>query len=146
MDWPKDDAPAEFEHLVEALTRAFKQGAWWRPRYEHKDKDIIWVGPPLPKNVLSPEEQLSAGGRQYSADKGRNFVELMFGLALQIGIEQGRKIEREENRTTVALLEATARHYTTTVATLARRHGIATTFGYVPCNEPAEDAESTPST
>jgi hypothetical protein len=125
MDWPKDGSPAKYADIIEPLMEAFKVGATWRIKAP-ADRDIPWAGLPITRtaNILTPDERLSAGGRKYDSDKGRSFLCVMFEIAVQLGIEQGMRLEREGNKTTVDLLDAVAAHFHGTVKTLCMRHGI----------------------
>jgi hypothetical protein len=94
-NWPANDAPMDFESLTKPLVRAMRFA--YKLRRQNRDKDIPWTGPEIGEReratCLSPSTQLSSENMIYSEDEqGRDGLEEIIGLALRIGIEQGRRI------------------------------------------------------
>lgn len=97
MQWPKDNQPADFSDLAGALRKAFEFGYDFKRKNE--DKDIPWNGPPhgpaCAVTCLDPTDALTAKNLRYSlADQGRDLLDELLALALQMGIEQGRRERR----------------------------------------------------
>jgi hypothetical protein len=93
--WPKGNEAADFEKLTKPLVRAVRFA--YKLNRQNEDKDIPWKGLDIGwrerATCLSPETQLSAERLRYSdEEQGRDALEEIIGLALRIGIEQGRRI------------------------------------------------------
>lgn len=99
MQWPEDGSPAEFSDLVGPLVDAFNAGASWRRKPGMDRSDIPWTGLPLPHiGAGCPEARLSADWRRIDRDQGRSFLETVLGLALNLGMAQGQRVERERQK------------------------------------------------
>lgn len=99
MKWPADGSPARFTDLVEPLIRAFNAGATWRPKTSALTEDIPWDGLSLSApQVGCPKDQLSAKWREHDREQGRSFLVTILSLAVMLGMEQGQKIEREQQK------------------------------------------------
>jgi len=64
-------------------------------------RDLKWrgldIGEDTKAGCFSPDEQLNAGNLRYDQeDQGRSPLRVIVGVAVQLGIEQGRRIEREK--------------------------------------------------
>jgi len=93
--WPEDDKPIDFEQLSAPLVRAVRFA--YKLQRQNTDKDIPWSGPEIGKDCaatcLPPKTALSAKNLAYSNDEqGRDALTEIIGLAIQMGIEQGRRI------------------------------------------------------
>lgn len=93
--WPKDGEPASFEDLTRPLVRAVRFA--YDLKRKNRDKDIPWSGPEIGAReqtvALPAARQLSADNLRYSEEEqGRDALEEIIGLAVQIGIEQGRRL------------------------------------------------------
>ncbi len=95
--WPTSNKPARFSDLagpiVEAIRFAYKM------RRRHTDEDIPWHGLEISEKeqvtCLCAEESLSADALAWCLeDQGRDALEEIIGLALRLGIEQGRRLEK----------------------------------------------------
>lgn len=95
--WPENDKPAEFEEIVEPL-------AGWLCRYQSGVTDP-YVGLPLGEReaagCLQPNEALTTKSLAYHREQGRDVYDVVIGLAVQLGIEQGRRIALRERRLSV---------------------------------------------
>ncbi len=97
--WP--ESPNEtvmFSDLTEPLVRAVKF-AYKRTR-KNLNKDIPYegydIGKSLKASCLPPDESLIAQNLKWQQeDQGRDALEVIMGIAVQLGIEQGRRVERE---------------------------------------------------
>lgn len=94
--WPTDGKPADFSDLVAPIVKAIK--FTHTLDRQNTDKDVPWDGPNIGASELAccfdPLYALSAEMLAYDEeDQGRDALEVIIGIALQIGIEQGRRIE-----------------------------------------------------
>lgn len=87
--WPADNKPADFAHIVEPLAR------WFRMYQEGRLE--IYDGLPLGRREaagsLQPVDALTPNSLAYNlTDQGRDVLDVILGLAVQLGIEQGRRL------------------------------------------------------
>lgn len=96
--WPQaKNEPLDFDALAGPLMRAV-QFCYNLERRNH-NKSVPWKGPNIGSNELAcclpAKEKLSAKNLAYSEeDQGRDPLQEIIGLAIQLGIEQGRRIMR----------------------------------------------------
>ena len=98
QDWPEDGSQLSFTYLVGAVLHAVHEC------YELKKKDsgdVDWQGPPLPKflesSCLDFREKLTAESLAYAREeRGLSAIEVLVGIAVQLGMEQGRRRHQEE--------------------------------------------------
>jgi hypothetical protein len=93
--WPKSDKPASFDDVVGPLVRAVRFA--YDLKRKNSDKDIPYTGYDIGRdcaaNCLGATTKLSAKSLRYNdEDQGRDVLETIIELAIQIGIEQGRRI------------------------------------------------------
>jgi hypothetical protein len=93
--WPANDKPFNIEKLTDPLIKAMRFA--YKMQRQNADKDIPWRGPDIGDreraNCPSPKTQLKAENLQYSdEEQGRDALEEIMGLAIRLGIEQGRRI------------------------------------------------------
>lgn len=96
--WPANDEPSSFYTILYPLRRAFDFGATWERK--NADQDVPWTGLGIGKDLLvsdfDADEKLKAERIRYGAEEqDRDFVSTILGLAIQLGIEQGRRCERK---------------------------------------------------
>lgn len=124
--WPQDGKPAYFEDLTRPVIRALKGAYTFRRRGY---KDIPWTGPCTGSLhcCLSAEETLKASNLKYSQeDQGRNAMEEIIGLAVRLGIEQGKRMAAEEDHgNKMALVLAVGGHNETVEQLRSRLDAIA---------------------
>lgn len=117
-DWPKDakatlakldgmvkdvgleDEPYTFDEMIDPIIKALRFA--YKFRRQNNGKSIPWDGPRLGKNMransLEFEHRLSAENLTYSKDdQGRDALDEILGVALQVGIEQGRRITMQSS-------------------------------------------------
>ncbi len=100
MDWPKEeDKTIPFYLLSGAIRKAFDYT--FKLKDIAPDSDIPWTGPPLGKReratCLTPIERLKHKNLEYELeDQGRDKLDALIALAIQLGIEQGRRCLRDE--------------------------------------------------
>lgn len=105
--WPKDGEPANFEDLVGPLREAL--GFCYGMDRHRVGEDVPYWG----LNVgdlhinLPVDEQLSARNLVWQADEhGRDAADVILGIAVQLGIEQGRRLARKEGQKAQTLLDS----------------------------------------
>ena len=98
-DWPKDGKAADFSDLADAVRDTIRH--CYTLKRKNKNVDVDWNGPDLPEcmqaTCLTFDEQLQADKLKYSKeDQGRSAIDVIIGIALQLGIEQGRRMYKWE--------------------------------------------------
>ena len=101
-DWPDDGSTLVFDDLVEACRSAFLAGARWHEQPSKTSKGIAWTGPDLTSGP--PAEALLSA--EWLTDRRRTYLEVILGIAVTLGIEQGRRIERRDTRAALSLARA----------------------------------------
>jgi hypothetical protein len=98
--WPKQpDEPLPFPTIADPIVSAIRFA--YDIKRKNVGKDIPWKGPNIGRRELStcfpPDIQLSAETLGYALDdQGRDALEEIIGVAIRLGIEQGRRILRAE--------------------------------------------------
>lgn len=107
-NFPDNGRPLSFEELTEPVCKAIRFA--YGLKRKNRDKDIAWSGPTLRSaNALPPEEALKSENLLYcEEDQGRDALMEIVGLAIQLGIEQGRRITMTGNE--VSLLKLKIEH------------------------------------
>jgi hypothetical protein len=115
--WPKDGKPVLFSDIADPLVQAMadavgngmvravpvKRRGGYAFRSNTSDLASIDyhgydIGEDDKATCNSPEYRLSGEGLRFDwTDQGRTPAEVIIGLAVQLGIEQGRRIERERS-------------------------------------------------
>jgi len=109
MKWPKDESKTiPFRDLARCVRNAFLQGANWERI--NKSKNIKWTGPPQGKYsaVVSLAFGVSLRAKTLRVDEedqGRDFLDRIIGIAIQLGVEQGRRIHNEKNKSWVNMMK-----------------------------------------
>lgn len=93
--WPTDGSTVDFEDLVNPVLKVLRQLYMLERIW---DADPVYDG----YNVgdlhinLSADEQLSKSHLDWIyEDQGRSAIEVVLAVAVQLGIEQGRRVERK---------------------------------------------------
>ncbi len=99
--WPSANKPASFDDITQPICDAIRF-AYGNKRQNH-DIDIPWRGLDIGKREkaidLSPTERLTKENMAYRHDdQGETALETLIGLAVQLGIEQGRRLGREDTK------------------------------------------------
>lgn len=108
-EWPGDNKTVPFDEIVGPLKKALKF-AYSFERI-NKGKDIPWTGLNIGKRergtCLPPDESLLAEQLVYNKDdQGRDPLDVLLGIAVQLGIEQGRRITLQKIKESLPLFEA----------------------------------------
>lgn len=94
--WPSDGSPAHFTEICDPIIEALRFAYTFRRR--NRDKDIPWKGLDIGErekvSCFLPDEALSAEALAYALDdQGRDAMREILAVAIQLGSEQGRRIE-----------------------------------------------------
>jgi len=94
--WHIDGSPASFEDIVAPLKKAIKFA--YKMRRQNRTKDIPWngldIGQPELATCFHADENLMAEHMKFSKEaQGRDALDEILGLAIRLGIEQGRRIK-----------------------------------------------------
>lgn len=98
IPWPEDGSCADFETLVRGVRDALTFN--YRLTRRNRTKDTPYHGHQIGDlHVCMPVEQmLTAESLAYQkTDQGRDALESILGIAVQLGIEQGRRDERQKH-------------------------------------------------
>lgn len=96
--WPTDGSPVGFTSIIEPLRDAIKQ-LYTLERRPFKDVDYkgLEMGQHAKAICFSPCDALTVENLQYAEeDQGRDPMTEVLSIAIQLGIEQGRRIERSK--------------------------------------------------
>ncbi len=93
--WPDGDATLPFSELVKPVCAAIRRA--YRLERVDRDSDVPWNGPELPESMraadIEYDKRLTAKGLAFDLDdQGREAIEVIVGIAIQLGIEQGRRL------------------------------------------------------
>lgn len=125
-EWPKDGKYLPFRELVRPVRAAVEFA--YRLERTNVGRDIPWDGPNVGKDTLvcafSPAETLLAGNLKYSEEEqDRDPLTEIIGVAVQLGIEQGRRMAAEKLDSPLTMIEQGLEIVRTGVATIRRRNG-----------------------
>lgn len=96
--WPPDDGTVNFDELVKPVVKAIRFA--YSCRRKNEKKDIPYDGydrPSLLACCLTVESTLAAANLDYDKTvQGRSALDILVGLAVQLGYEQGYRKAQEE--------------------------------------------------
>lgn len=103
--WPKDGKHASFHEITGPIVKAIQ--FIYKLKRRNQEKDVPWkgldIGESLKATCFVPDENLTADSLAYQLEnQGRSPLEVIIGLAVQLGMEQGKRVERGE-RTSLKL-------------------------------------------
>jgi len=104
-EWPADNKPASFEDITDDLVKAVRTAYKLQPT----DKPINWKGLPIGEDdrsrCLEIAHSLSPAQLKYSdEEQNRDPLTTILGVAVQLGIEQGRRIVKSSVETKAGAL------------------------------------------
>jgi len=121
--WPTDGSPAKLEEdIVLPLRRAFEQ-AYTLQRI-NENKSIRWNGLPSPNENINFNDILAVEAIAEAEENDSDALEVLLNIAVELGIEQGRRMERQSLKPSVKLFERgvnTLEEKAGLLATLARK-------------------------
>lgn len=87
--WPDDDKPASFSSITDPICEAIK----FAYSLKRKNKDNGFnIGDDLLAGCFDPKTALSVENLRYDLeDQGRDALKVIIGIAVQLGIEQGKR-------------------------------------------------------
>ncbi|MCH8965769.1 MAG: hypothetical protein IIB58_12455 [Planctomycetes bacterium] len=93
--WPKNNEPARFPDLADPVVKGIRFA--YSIKRRNKDKRIPWLGPDQGKytkvSCLAPRDGLSKESLAWLLDdQGRDALDVLVAIAVQLGIEQGRRM------------------------------------------------------
>ena len=102
------DEPYSFDELTEPVCKAIR--ALYRLTPWNNGDSIKWTGPELGKRMkahsLEFDELLTRESLEWNdEDQGRDPLMVVVGIAIQLGIEQGRRLYRKDQEVSMTLLE-----------------------------------------
>lgn len=97
-EWPTDGATVRFVDLADPIVEAIRFA--YDVKRKNRGKDIPWNGYNIGERALlschNQQERLTAGSLAYAeSDQGRDALTEIISVAVQLGIEQGRRMEWE---------------------------------------------------
>lgn len=118
--WPADDRPAAFVDLLTCLERAF---AAYDEQWQEMGQGVDWTGPERGGIPMTPDlsVQLGPDGMAYQRRTGGTFITALLSVALQLGIEQGKRQERRRMEPSIRSLALTVNTAASTIRALERR-------------------------
>jgi len=96
MDWPKNGKYIKFKDLERAVRSAIDH--CYNINRKNKDIDVDWIGPPVSDyltkfHCINFKERLEAYSLDYAKiNRGKDAMDEIISIALQLGIEQGRRM------------------------------------------------------
>lgn len=98
-DWPEDGSPADFVDLVTPLVEVFEK--LYEIGWENTDEDIVYDGYEIDDLhiCIAAEESFTSENLHWQqSDQGREPIEILLAIAVQLGIKQGRKLAAEKRQ------------------------------------------------
>lgn len=103
--WPDNNAIAAFADIVSPIRDAVNQAY----SLKRKHGTIKWsgldIGHKEKVGCFSPDEDLSVNSLAYHAERDRDPMDVIIGIAVRLGIEQGRLRAEETHQGLVYLAE-----------------------------------------
>ncbi len=96
-DWPKNDKTLSFWELTDPVVDLVRQAYFLDPNLTAVRGGLDWKGPSLPKALaagcLPFDVAVNAENLRYDdEEQGRDPLTVIIGIAVQLGIEQGRRV------------------------------------------------------
>lgn len=116
--WPKNGRHMCFVKLTEPVYLAIREA--YSLTLQEYGESIKWTGPELPQSMgatcLPYDELLTREQLEYDEqDQGRDPLEVIVGIAVQLGMEQGRRLAKEDLKTSLELLDMSVRMLKNTI-------------------------------
>jgi len=94
-DWPENNQPANFEDIIAPLKKTLRFA--YKMRRQNQNKDIPYdgfdIGARQRVTCFHADEILSVELLKFSKeDQGRDALDEILGIAVRLGIEQGRRL------------------------------------------------------
>ena len=107
-EWPEGSATARFTDITEPVIQAMRFA--YTLKRKNIQRDIPWEGLDIGREeqacCFSPIEKLTAFNLEYSLDsQGRDALTEIVGVAVQLGIEQGRRMAYSDMASRIHILK-----------------------------------------
>lgn len=107
-EWPEKSAIVRFTDITKPVIRAMKFA--YTLKRKNRQRDIPWEGLDIGKEeqvgCFSPVDKLTAFNLEYSLDsQGRDALTEIVGVAVQLGIEQGRRMAYNDMASRIDMLK-----------------------------------------
>lgn len=121
--WPQT-GPVRFTDLIDPVRKAIKFA--YDLKRKNQTKDIPWRGYNIGKRERcgspSPDEKLTQKSLAWVLDdQGRDALDEILCVAIQLGIEQGRRVERQDTEGCIDLIGISIDAVRSVLAQLADR-------------------------
>ncbi len=98
--WAGDKEVVDIEELTKPIVEAIQSAIELDSNTDAEKVGVVWNGPRLMSKWLratipQPEVQLQPEQLKYHAERGRSVFDVIAGIAIQLGIEQGMRIYEE---------------------------------------------------
>ena len=97
-EWPKDGSPVDFAELADPIRNAIDFA--YDLKRINEEEPILWEGLDISKHekitTPAPNWSLSLEGLKYNQDQARSALTAIITIAVQLGIEQGRRLIKQE--------------------------------------------------
>ena len=98
-NWPVDSQETvSFEALTAPLERAVQH--YYHLKRKNADRDVDYRGYNVGGSMLAgsppPDERLTVGGLEHDRERGRSPADVIIGIAVQLGIEQGERLVQKD--------------------------------------------------
>jgi hypothetical protein len=95
--WPKDGSAVSFRRMGDPVRKAILFA--YNIERKNRNRNIPWdgldIGDAEKARCFSPNEQLKVKNLRYSeGEQSRDALDEIIGIAIQLGIEQGRRVFR----------------------------------------------------
>lgn len=100
--WPQHGKPSTHAKLTKRVSTAIKSAYKLKRATQRSGAptDITWKGPELGMQTRgvagSAALQLSQASLAYAAERGRDPIDVLTGIAVSLGIEQGRRLVKSD--------------------------------------------------
>lgn len=121
--WPKNGKTVSFRELVKPVREAILFA--YRIERVSKNRSIPWTGLNVGDDTLvgdfSPAEKLRRSNLHYSEEsQGRDALDEIIGIAIQLGIEQGKRSSREKQSGDIVLIDLSLKTAQSSLARLKK--------------------------
>lgn len=95
--WPEDETETvSFEELIKHLNKVIQRNVEIYADYKFSPYEGYDIGNREKTCSFSPDYSLSPEGIKYHEERDRDIISVVLGIAIQLGIEQGRRISNKE--------------------------------------------------
>ena len=110
--WPDNNGRVPFWEITGPICDSIR--AAYKLERINEDKDVLYNGLDIGKDIpdLRPDQKLTAENLRYDKeDQGRDALEVLIGIAVQLGSELGKRIEKRQMLDRVAMAAGDCNFY-----------------------------------